>query len=137
VPYCVGSVLLSAADNKMVNIFGKLQPAINAVSEAKLNALRNVANDFNSTLNRVKRAVENQCHRARPVTPARLAPPVLLAQLALAVQQESLGFKVPVCVLTLFVCSFYSDACFFPHSLFLVSFLFARTSELCLLTLPN
>jgi hypothetical protein len=60
VPYCVGSVLLSAAENKVVNTFGKLQPAINAVSEAKLNALRNVANEFNSTLNRAKSAVENQ-----------------------------------------------------------------------------
>ena len=54
VPYCVGSVLLSAAENKVVNTFGKLQPAINAVSEAKLNALRNVANEFKSTLNRVE-----------------------------------------------------------------------------------
>ena len=60
-PYCVGSELLSAAENKVVNTFGKLQPAINAVSEAKLNALGNVANEFNSTLNRAKSAVENQC----------------------------------------------------------------------------
>ena len=53
-PYCVGSVLLSAAENKVVNTYGKLQPAINAVSEAKLNALRNDPNEFNSTLNRVE-----------------------------------------------------------------------------------
>jgi len=50
VPYCVGSVLKSAAENEVVNTLGQLQPAVNAVSEAKLNALRNLAKELNSTL---------------------------------------------------------------------------------------
>ena len=58
-PYCVGSVLLGTAENEVVNTFGKLQPAVNAISEAKLNALRDVANKFNSTLYEAKSAMKN------------------------------------------------------------------------------
>ena len=50
VPYCVGSVLKSVAENEVVNTFGQLQPAINTVSDAKLNALRNIAKELNSSL---------------------------------------------------------------------------------------
>ena len=57
VPYCVGSVLLGTAENEVVNTFGKLQPAVNAISEARLNALRNVANEFNSTLFNAKKTL--------------------------------------------------------------------------------
>ena len=49
-PYCVGSVLKGAAENEIVNTLGKLQPTVNAVSEAKLNALRSIAKQFNATL---------------------------------------------------------------------------------------
>ena len=56
-PYCVGSVLLGTAENEVVNTFGKLQPAVNAISEARLNALRNVANEFNSTLFNAKKTL--------------------------------------------------------------------------------
>ena len=58
VPYCVGSVLKSAAVNEIVNTAGQLQPAVNVVSEAKLNALRNIAKEFNATLYRAKNAFE-------------------------------------------------------------------------------
>jgi hypothetical protein len=54
VPYCVGSVLKSAAENEIVNKFGNLQPVVNTVSEAKLNALRNIAKEFNSTVYNAK-----------------------------------------------------------------------------------
>ena len=40
----------SAAENEIVNTLGKLQPTVNAVSEAKLNALRNIAKQFNATV---------------------------------------------------------------------------------------
>jgi len=57
VPYCVGSVLKGAVEKEVVNTFGQLQPAVNTVSEAKLNALRNIANEFNSTLYNAKNAL--------------------------------------------------------------------------------
>ena len=50
---------MGAAENEVVNTFGKLQPAVNAISEAKLNALRDVANKFNSTLYGAKSAIKN------------------------------------------------------------------------------
>ena len=42
-------MLKSTAENEVVNAVGKLQPVVNTVSEAKLNALRNIAKEFNST----------------------------------------------------------------------------------------
>jgi hypothetical protein len=59
VPYCVGSVLLDAAENEMLSTFGQLQPAINTVPDAKLNALRNLAKELNSTLSNALRSLEN------------------------------------------------------------------------------
>ena len=50
VPYCVGSLLKSVAENEVVNTFGQLQPTINTVSDAKLNAIRTIAKELNSTL---------------------------------------------------------------------------------------
>ena len=47
-------MLLGTAENEVVNTFGKLQPAVNAISEAKLNAIRKVANELNSTLYNAK-----------------------------------------------------------------------------------
>jgi hypothetical protein len=59
VPYCVGSVLLGAAENEVVTTVGPLQPAINTASDAKLNALRNIATQLNSTLSNAFRSLEN------------------------------------------------------------------------------
>ena len=52
VPYCVGSVLKTTAKNEVVNVVGQLQPAINAISRVKLNALRDLAKGINATLSR-------------------------------------------------------------------------------------
>ena len=52
VPYCVGSVLKKTAKNEVVNVVVQQQPAINAISRAKLNALRDLANQINTTLAR-------------------------------------------------------------------------------------
>jgi hypothetical protein len=45
-------VLKNTAKNEVVNVVGQLQPAINAISQAKLNALRDLANGINATLSR-------------------------------------------------------------------------------------
>jgi hypothetical protein len=52
VPYCVGSLLKNTAKNEVVNVVGQLQPVINAISRAKLNALRDLAKGINTTLSR-------------------------------------------------------------------------------------
>ena len=59
VPYCVGSVLTSAAENELVNAVGQLQPKVNAVSAAKLDAFRNIVKGFNSTVGNAMRSLGN------------------------------------------------------------------------------
>ena len=70
VPYCVGSVLLGAAENEVVNTFGQLQPTITTVSDAKLNALRTIAKELNSTLSNAFRSLGNGPNVALPRAPA-------------------------------------------------------------------
>jgi hypothetical protein len=96
VPYCVGSALLGTAENEVVNTFGKLQPAVNKVSEAKLNDLRNVANKFNSTLYGAKNAIENPAIPEAKLKSLREIANKLNSTLSNALRSLGNGANVPL-----------------------------------------
>ena len=57
VPYCVGSGLANVASNDILDAFGKFQPAVNKISEEKLNALRRIQRIVNATLSKARPAL--------------------------------------------------------------------------------
>ena len=59
VPYCVGSVFKNTVENEIVNAFGYLQPAVNAVDQAKLNALDTIVHVDSAMVNKVEGAKAN------------------------------------------------------------------------------